>query len=319
MRRMIRTTVLAVLLSVPVSGVALAQSAPSTASGTASGSGTLADLRTQLKTLAADLQSLRNELQASGQVGYLVAGGDAAIDRMNAMETQIAALTGQAEQLQNRINRVVADGTNRLGDMEFRLCEMDESCNLATLTSPPPLGESGGGGATLPVPSAPRPVPTDNTSATTGSEQADFDRAREVLGQGDFHGAAELFAAIAETYAGGPLTAEALYLRGQALDSAGDPKGAAAAWLEGFAADPENPRAAESLLGLARIIADEGDALASCLYLSEIPVRFAGSAAAQTAVNRMTELDCGREVLLLPPDDSDGLDPEQAADMTAHE
>lgn len=280
---------------------------------------TLADLQADLRALSGDLQSLRGEMMASGQLGYAAAGGDSAIDRMNAMEAQIAALTGQAEQLQNRIRRIVADGTTRLGDMEFRLCEMDPNCDLSTLMNPPELGSTGGSGAmpALPAPASGSGGAAPRPPATTASEQADFDRAREVLGQGDFRRAAELLAAVAETHAGGPLTAQALYLRGVALDRAGDPDGAAGAWLESFAADPEGSGSADSLLGLARIIGEKGDPLAACLYLAEIPVRFGGSDAAAEAERRMTDLDCGGAPLPVP-EGVEGLDPEFGADMAEH-
>ncbi|WP_255329576.1 tetratricopeptide repeat protein [Paracoccus albicereus] len=279
---------------------------------------TLADLQADLRTLSADLQSLRGELMASGQLGYAAAGGDTAIDRMNAMEAQIATLTGQAEQLQNRIRRVVADGTTRLGDIEFRLCEMDPNCDLSSLMNQPELGSTGNSGMpAMPAPASGAAGAPPRPAATTASEQADFDRAREVLGQGDFRRAAELFAAVAETHAGGPLTAQALYLRGIALERAGDQDGAAGAWLESFAADPEGSSAADSLLRLATVIGEKGDPLAACLYLAEIPVRFGGSDAAVEAESRMAQLNCGAAALPVP-DGVEGLDPEFGADMAEH-
>jgi len=33
----------------------------------------------------------------------------------------LTRLNSKAEELENRINRVVTDGTNRIGDLEFRL------------------------------------------------------------------------------------------------------------------------------------------------------------------------------------------------------
>ena len=62
----------------------------------------LADLRAELRTLAAELKSLRAELNVSGAAGFKAAGGDSAIDRMNAMERDLARLTGEAERLRNR-------------------------------------------------------------------------------------------------------------------------------------------------------------------------------------------------------------------------
>ncbi|MFD2844558.1 hypothetical protein [Paracoccus cavernae] len=115
-------------------------------SASAQDAGSLADIRTELGQLTSDLQSLRAELVASGPAGFQAAGGDSAIDRMNAMEARLAQLTGQTEQLQNRIDRVVRDGTTRIGDIEFRLCEMEEGCDLGSLTTPT-LGDQNGGAA----------------------------------------------------------------------------------------------------------------------------------------------------------------------------
>ncbi|MBU3030057.1 tetratricopeptide repeat protein [Paracoccus marinaquae] len=281
---------------------------------------TLADLRAQLSVLRGDLQSLRTELVASGAVGFQAAGGELAIDRMNAMESQLMQLTDRIEQLQNRINRIVEDGTRRIGDLEFRLCEMDETCDLGALTSPE-LGGMAAGGATAPqvLPSSPSRLTPATDPATTAAEQADFDRASEALDNGDFQRAAQLFGEVAKNHAGGPLTAEALYLRGAALDSAGDPKGAAAAWLEGFAASPDGPRAADSLLGIAQVIAADGDAMASCLYLAEIPARFPGSTPAAEAERRMTVLNCGGFDLGGAGGDLGDLDPEAESDLAEYE
>lgn len=287
---------------------------------------TLADLRTQLDALRAQVQQLRGELVASGAAGYQAAGGDAAIDRMNNIEGQLARVTDRTEQLQNRINRIVQDGTRRIADIEFRLCEMDENCDLAALTTQD-LGGPAGGGASSVRPVTPRPP--SNGKAATAAEQADFDAAAKVMGDGDFRRAADMFGAVAETHAGGPLTSEALFLRGASLDSAGDSKAAAAAWLEGFSADPDGPRAAESLLGIARVIADNGDPTAACLYLAEVPARFPGSTAAGEAETRMSRLACGSNDLAMPegsaPADPElgeanfgALDPESAADLAEH-
>ena len=136
---------------------------------------------------------------------------------------------------------------------------------------------------------------------------------RHVTLIGDFRRAAAMFGALAETYAGGALTAEALFLRGAALDSAGDTKGAAAAWLEGFAAAPDGPRAAESLLGLARVIADDGDPTAACLYLAEIPARFPGTPPAAEAETRLSRLACSSNDLGMAAEDA--TDPEVEADL----
>lgn len=265
---------------------------PATLPAAAQDAKTLADLRAELNQLSADLQGLRRELVASGPTGFAAAGGDSAIDRMNAMEARLTQLTGQTEELQNRINRVVRDGTNRIGDIEFRLCEMEEGCDLGALTTPD-LGSQSGGSA-LPgndQQGAATP-PAHKVTAATAEEKAEFDRAQEVLGQGDFRRAADLFASLAKAHTGGPLTAEALYLRGASLDAAGDAAPAAAAWLESFAADPKGKRAPESLLGLARVMGDLGHAEESCLFLAELTRRFPATPAASEANRRTQAAGC---------------------------
>lgn len=276
----------------------------------------LADIRTELNTLSNDLQSLRSELVAQGPAGFAAAGGDSALDRMNAMEAQLAQLTGQTEQLQNRIDRVVKDGTTRIGDIEFRLCEMEEGCDLGQLTTPT-LGEQGG---SSPMPgndqqgnNATKPV-KPSAGAATATEKADFDRAREVLGQGDFRTAADLFAAVAQTHAGGPLTAEALFLRGAALDAAGDLPEAGAAWLESFAANPNGPQAPDALLGLSRAVSADGDPTKGCPFLMEILARFPMTPQAEEADKRITAANCASSEMT----DSgavEAADPEAAFDL----
>jgi len=301
-----RRAVAAGLLVLSMAGGAWAQGAPDAA--------TLADMRGQLTQLRGQLQTLRSELVASGAAGFQAAGGASAIDRMNAMESHLTRLTNQAERLQNRINTMARDTDRQLSDLEFRLCEMDETCDLGALTTPKPQS----GNVPDLAPSA--PAPSGGGKSTTASEQADFDAARAVMEQGDHARAAQMFADVAQTHAGGPLTAEALFLRGEALQSAGQPRDAAAAWLEGFAADPDGPRAAESLLGIATVIEGQGDATAACLYLAEVPARFPGTPQAVTAEQRVTELGCGiNDLGALDPLLDPNIDPEAAADMAEYQ
>ena len=297
----------ALILALALPFGALAQAAPDAA--------TLADVRQQVTELRGQLQSLRAELVASGAAGFQAAGGAGAIDRMNAMEAQLMRLTNQTEQLQNRVNRIAGDGERRLADLEFRLCEADPACDLSALTVPqaptgltPELAPSqpaadGGGGP-----------------AVTAAERSDFDAARAVMASGDHARAAQMFADVAETHAGGPLTAEALFLRGQALDMAGQPREAATAWLEGFAADPDGVLAGDSLLGIAGVIEQHGEATAACLYLAEIPARFPGSPQALEAERQVTRLGCGiSDMGALDPLLDPTLDPEAAADLVEHQ
>ena len=246
----------------------------------------LAAIRAELSQLSADLQRLRSELVASGAQGMQAAGGSSALERMNTMEAALSRLTSRAEDLENRINRVVADGTNRLGDLEFRLCELEPGCDISTVGQTPALG---GSAVTAPAPNSTVPAAAPSLAM---NEQADFDRAKEVLGQGDFRGAADLFASFAQAYPGGPLTGEAMFLRGQALQEAGDISGAARAWLDAFSAEPEGPHAAVSLIMLGKSLGDLGQNSEACTTLSEVGYRFPAAPAASEADLAMQTLGC---------------------------
>lgn len=254
---------------------------------------TLADIKAELVALMAEFNALKGELVATGGSGTGVGGGDA-LQRMDAIEAELMRLTAKTEEVELRLNSVVSDGTNRVGDIEFRLCEITEGCDTATLPQIAVLG--GDAAAAAPAPAA-TPEPAPAAAGDTGpelavSEKADFDRAREVLGQGDFRTAADLFAAFAQSYPGGPLTQEAQYRQGEALTQLGDTAGAARAFLDAFSGKPEGDFAAPSLLQLGKSLGGLGQVPDACVTLAEVNNRFPGSPEAGEATTAMQGLGC---------------------------
>lgn len=281
---MIRALVLSALLAAATAAPAGAQNAE-----------TLADLRSELTRLAQDLQSLRGELVAGGQSAMQAAGGTGALDRMNAMEAEIVRLTARTEELQNRIDRVVSDGTNRIGDLEFRICELEEGCDVSNMPITGILGGSGGGSAALPspapAPEAPAPV-NGGAPELAVSEQADFDRAKAALDGGNYQAAADGFADFANTYPGSPLTGDAHFLRGEALAGLDDTSGAARAYLDAFSGAPDGPRAPAALFRLGAALGLLGQVQEACVTLGEVPRRFPSAPEAAEAVTTMQTLGC---------------------------
>ncbi len=100
---------------------------------------TLADLRQELASLYSDITGLRSELTTSGQLTAGVAG-NTPLERLDAIEAQLVRLTSKTEELEFRINRITVDGTNRIGDLEFRLCELEPGCDISLLGDTPSLG-----------------------------------------------------------------------------------------------------------------------------------------------------------------------------------
>lgn len=251
---------------------------------------TLADIKAELGQLMAEFNSLKAELVSSGSASTGIAGGDA-LQRMDAIEAELMRLTSKAEEIELKLNRVVSDGTNRLGDLEYRLCEVTEGCDVANVPATPPLG----GDVAAAEPAAPATDPA--ASSDTGpelamGEQADFDRAKEVLGQGDFRTAADLLATFAQSYPGGPLAQESQYLRGEALNQLGDTAGAARAYLDAFSGKPDGSFAADSLLRLGQALGTLGQVPDACVTLAEVGNRFPGSIQATNAQVSMQGLGC---------------------------
>jgi tol-pal system protein YbgF len=254
---------------------------------------TLADIRAELGQLAAEFNALKAELVSTGAATNGSAGSDA-LTRMDTIEAELSRLTARTEEVELKLNRVVSDGTNRIGDIEYRLCEATEGCDPTTLGATPVLGGDTGG-AVAPVVTDTGAAPaTDGTGGAelAVSEQEDFDRAKEVLGQGDFPGAAALFATYAESYPGGPLVPEAHYLRGEALSKTGDTGNAARAYLDAFSAKPEGPIAPDALLKLGEGLGALGQVPEACVTLGEVGTRFPGSLAATQATVAMQGFGC---------------------------
>jgi tol-pal system protein YbgF len=250
---------------------------------------TLADIRSELAALAAEFNALKAELVSSGAAASGAAGGDA-LQRMDTIEAELSRLTARTEAVELKLNRVVADGTNRIGDIEYRLCEVTEGCDPTSLGATSVLGGDTGGAVAAPV--VTDPAPATGGAELAVSEQADFDRAKEVLGTGDFRGAEQLFATFAQSYPGGPLTQEALFLRAEALTSLGETSNAARAYLDAFSAAPEGTFAPDSLLKLGQGLGSLGQVPEACVTLAEVGVRFPGSMAATQASVAMQGLAC---------------------------
>ena len=216
--------------------------------------------------------------------------GDAtgsALARMDAIEAGLTRLTGKTEELENRINRVVDDGTLRINDLQFRLTELEGGDPVAAGDAPPL-----GGSAPAPDPAAPDDGAADPAPELAVNEQSDFDRAQAALDSGSFRSAADLFAAFAQTYTGGSLTAEAQYLRGEALLGLGETKQAARAYLDSFSGAPSGPVAADALYKVGLSLSQLGQMQDACVTLGEVGRRFPEAPVAAEAARDMLALQC---------------------------
>jgi tol-pal system protein YbgF len=263
------------------------------AGAAAQNDGTLADIRQELAVLFVELQKLKRELSTTGGAAQ-PAGGGPLIDRVNAIEAQVQNLTAKTEELEFRIDRVVRDGTNRVGDLEFRLCELEPGCDIAGLEPGDTLGGvepqtggtgllGGGGGAAT--------GGEDGPQLAVG-EREDFDRAQAAFEAGDHAQAADLLAGFRNDYPGSPLAGQAGLLRGRALEADGRQSAAARAYLDTFSTAPDAQEAPEALFLLGRALGRLGQTDEACVTLGQVAPRYPGTGAASEAAAEMARLGC---------------------------
>lgn len=248
---------------------------------------TLADIRQELSVLYVEIQRLRQELSTTSSPSGSGAGGST-LERVDAIERELRRLTNATEALELRVDAVVSDGTNRIGDLEFRLCELESDCDIASLGDTPSLG----GGSAPTTQSPVLPTTTAIGPALASNEQGDFDRAMAMHEAGDFAGAATAFATFTDTYPGGALSAEAQYWRGEAEAGQGAWNRAARAYLASFSGQPDGPRAPQSLHRLGVSLYELGQRDEACLTLAEVSNRYPNSPSVQDARAARTRFGC---------------------------
>ncbi len=246
----------------------------------------LADIRQELSVLYMEIQQLKTELSTTGAPSGS-GGGGSMLERVDAIEAALSQLIGRTEELEFRIDRIVRDGTNRIGDLEFRLVEL-EGGDVSQLGETTTLG----GGAAPGGPAMPVPAETSGAGQLAIGEQADFDAARAALEGGAFADAASRFARFTDAYPGSPLAGEAHFLRGQALAQQGQTTQAARAYLTSFSGSPDGPRAPEALFELGVALGDLGQTAEACATLAEVSKRFPASPKAADAVTARQSLGC---------------------------
>ncbi len=246
---------------------------------------TLADIRQDLNILFVEIQRLKRELSTTNAPS-VATGGASVLDRVGAIEQELQRLTAQTEALQHRVEQVVADGTNRIADLEFRLVEA-EGGDVSQLAETTTLGGEVQTGLLPPL----TPGNADQSQLAVG-EQADFDAATEAMAAGDPARAAELFANFNETYPGSPLAAQAALQRGKALNDIGDTREAARAFLESYRVDQSGPTAPDAVLELGIALGKLGKTQEACVTLGEVALRYPSSAAVASARDQMATLSC---------------------------
>ena len=249
----------------------------------------LAEIRSELSALYAQMVSLRALIEApdqSQQAGSQAATGEAPVLRLARLEEEMRALTGKVEQLEFRIDQIATDGTRRIGDLEFRLVEL-EGGDVTT------LGETTLLGGAIDTAAAPAPRAAGPGVQLAVSEQSDFDTAKASLESGDLTAAVAGFRKFLADYPGGPLAAEAMFHIGEAETRQGAHKSAAKAYLDSFTAAPDGPYAASSLMKVGLALGMLGKPAEACQTLNEVLIRYPGTSIQDELLTNRQALGCG--------------------------
>ena len=238
----------------------------------------LADIRQDLSLLYIEIQKLKRELSTT-QLPSGLQSGDSVLERVNAIELELQRLTGATEQLDYRLKRVVEDGTNRIGDLEFRLIELEggDISNLADTTTL-------GGDAELQE----QTVPIEASPELAVGEEADFDLAQSAFDAENYIEATEMLNRFSQTYPDSPLIAEAHLLRGKAFEAVEDYKASARAYLESY----NTLKSPDALQRLSNSLISLGQMETGCQMLSQVELLFPGTSYAAAAQSEMQRLQC---------------------------
>ena len=240
----------------------------------------LADMRQSLAALLLETQSLQLEMVTTSETGFI--NGGALLDRTASIEKELQRLTGQTEELAYRISAIVRDATQRIANLEVRICALEPGCVVAEL------------GATLPIGPELKPLPniilTPKTLAI--SEQAEFDAANKMLISGDTVSAVQMLEDFVIDFPIGPLTQKAHLFLGHGYMDIFEFRLAARAYLEAYSVDETNAVASSALYHLALAFHKMGNAEEGCLTLKEVQFRYADLDIVADAKQAETELAC---------------------------
>ena len=268
------------------------------AGGEAGAASPEAELRLGLGAIHYELSELRRALEErqlidSGEAAEAEATADAALfdallERVSVIEDELRRVIASTEGIDHRLGAVAQDAANRITDLEFRLCELEEGCEVSDLVGAGPLG----GASTVADGAAEGGDGAEAPPQMAVGEQQDFNAALAALEAGDHVEAAEMFAAFRSTYPLSPLGDLAGIKRGEALEAAGDLTGAAGAYLDTFASRPDGPEAPEALFKVARTLGMLGKIDEACVTFSEVAARFPDNAFSADAAAESAKIGC---------------------------
>ncbi len=203
------------------------------------------------------------------------------MQQLDQLQQEIKSLRGQMEEIQHLgedLERRIAEVENRLGRLE-------------QAASPPPAAPQKEVTPEAGVPPA-QPAPEAEQTAPDlpqDPKQA-YQKAYETLQAGLYEEAIAAFSAFLKAYPQAEQAADAWYWLGEAYYVKRDFIGARNAFQQVIERFPDHPKASDAWLKLGYVTIDMGDWQSASRYLNEVTRRFPGTRAAQSASERLTQM-----------------------------
>jgi len=317
-----------------VAGLALsALILPGAAFGQSRDAAGLADsverLERQLQTLERTVY--RNAPAPAGGAATVGSVPPAALSQLqitsDSLEEQMRRLTGQVEKLEFQVRQLNERMDRLVADVDFRLRELEDASGVSqasrgggdpvapsvpqspgevtvrneggsqvfgTLTESQiraagikPGGESGA--------AAPDGAVATNVALPEGSTQEQYNYARQFLLKRDFANAEQALAAFVETHPEDDLAGNAQYWLGETFYVRNDFQAAAQAFAEGFQRYPDSSKAPDNLLKLGMSLSQLDLRDDACITLKKLRVEYpnAPTSIVQRADREIGRLQCG--------------------------
>lgn len=227
------------------------------------------------------------------------------LQRVERLEAQQRALTGQVEELQFRLKTLEGAVERARADTEFRLDTLEgrRPATGAAAASAAPAGGAAAVTAGAAPAAAPSPAPGTRPPASAAAPapapadpEAQYLAAYGLYTARDYARAAAELEAFAKANPSHPRASNAQYWAGRSEMQLGRHAEAARLFLAGYQTWPRGQRAAESLLWLGKALTAMRQPKAACQALDQLrtayPERLTGSLAAENARAR-SEAQCG--------------------------
>ena len=170
---------------------------------------TLNEIGQRLKSLVVDIQRLSSEadrlsLEAKkAREEKNEAITETSLDRIQTIGNELQSMTAKVEKLEFQLNKLTTDSAKRFDDIEFRLCELEDDCDINQLNSSTFIGSD----LKIVIPKS--EVVNNSKNELAIAEEADYAAAETAFGEKQFDEALIKFRSFVDAYPEGDLTNKA--------------------------------------------------------------------------------------------------------------